>query len=125
MRFLNFEGLEVMEDLDYIEVSIRDERARQTARWGEQNHPDGTGEGYGEGPPWNVLAAKAKFIKNESFRLGQGTWRHILQEEIAEVFAETDPVRLKAELVQVAAVCKQWVECIDRRNGKNKNERLS
>lgn len=42
-------------------------------------------------------------------------WRHILDEEVAEALAETDPERLRAELVQVAAVAVQWIEALDRR----------
>lgn len=43
------------------------------------------------------------------------TWRHILAEEMFEALAESDPAKLRAELVQVAAVAVQWVEAIDRR----------
>lgn len=42
-------------------------------------------------------------------------WLHILREEVAEAFAETDPVALRGELVQVAAVAVAWAEAIDRR----------
>jgi hypothetical protein len=42
-------------------------------------------------------------------------WLHILREEVAEAFAESDPAKLRAELVQVAAVAVNWVEAIDRR----------
>ena len=40
----------------------------------------------------------------------------ILAEEVAEVYAESDPDRLRAELIQVAAVCVQWIEAIDGRS---------
>ena len=36
-------------------------------------------------------------------------------EEVAEAFAEADVRRLRAELVQCAAVAVKWVEAIDRR----------
>ena len=42
----------------------------------------------------------------------------ILNEEVAEVYAESDPVRQREELVQVAAVAVQMIEVIDRRLGK-------
>jgi hypothetical protein len=46
---------------------------------------------------------------------GRVTWRHILTEEVYEAFAESDPTKLRAELVQVAAVAVQWIQAIDRR----------
>ena len=45
---------------------------------------------------------------------GEGTWADILREEYFEALAETDPARLRVELIQVAAVAVAWVEAIDR-----------
>lgn len=91
-------------------VELAAERARQDARWGEQNHPDGTG---GIGRQESALIARdACQAAAVNDRL---TWRHILREETAEAYAETDPVRLRVELVQVAAVAIAWIEAIDRR----------
>ena len=45
---------------------------------------------------------------------GSVTFKDVLMEEVAEVFAESDPEKLRAELIQVAAVAVQWVEKIDR-----------
>ena len=64
------------------------ERARQDAKWGEQNHP--------------------------AFKHGEVTYRDILLEEVFEALAESNQARLRAELVQVAAVAVAWVEKIDR-----------
>ena len=91
---------------------IIQERVRQDAKWGEQNHPDGTG------PTMTSLnrAEQARHACDYAHRNGTGTWRHILEEEVAEAFAESDPNRLREELVQVAAVAAAWVECIDRRS---------
>lgn len=77
--------------------------------WGVQKHPDGTGNQYAE------PAFLAKLACDVAAKNGSLTWRMILAEEVLEVFAEPDPVKLQAELVQVAAVCKQWSEAIDRR----------
>ncbi len=87
------------------------ERLNQHARWGEQNHPDGTGsEGFQRQASVRRaatdLAAKQKRL----------TWRHILLEEVFEALAESDPVRLREELIQTAAVATAWVEAIDRRS---------
>ena len=35
--------------------------------------------------------------------------------ELSEALAETDPTRLRAELLQVAAVAVRWVTAIDER----------
>lgn len=64
-------------------------------------------------------ASRAKFITDLEFRRGQGTWAHILVEEVAEAVeaAVVEPDNLRAELVQVAAVAMRWVEAIDARGG--------
>lgn len=88
---------------------VREERRMQDIRWGEQNHPDGTS------PQWVLWADKLRDIADAHVKAGTLTWRNILDEEIAEAYTETDPARLRAELVQVAAVACAWVEAIDRR----------
>ncbi len=47
---------------------------------------------------------------------GTVTWRHVLDEEVCEAFAESDPARLRAELIQVAAVALRWIDAIDSRD---------
>jgi hypothetical protein len=94
------------------------ERVRQDATWGEQNHPDGTG------PEEEILAAwpaasLATYARNNCQRqaeMGIVTWLDILGEEVAEALAESDPARLRTELVQIAAVAVAWAEAIDRRS---------
>jgi hypothetical protein len=86
------------------------ERVRQDAKWGEQNHPDGTGMNY-----QRALAEEERRTCQAAFRNGRGTWRHVLAEEFFEAMAEKDPAALRAELVQVAAVAAAWIEAIDRR----------
>lgn len=98
--------------LSSVERELRDEREAQDAKWGEQNHPDGTGLHY-----LKAEADKARHICDYAFEHQRGTWRHILAEEVAEAFAEKDPDKLRAELIQVAAVAQQWVAAIDRRGG--------
>ena len=86
------------------------ERDRQDEKFGEQNWPDGTGA-YGN----DLAAQRAKDICEVKLSLGNLTWRHILNEEVAEAYAESDPAKLRAELIQVAAVACAWAEAIDRR----------
>ena len=81
-------------ELAWILEDIAKERNRQDEKWGEQNHDD-------------------------------MTWVTILGEEFGEVchealvykFAEIEDAeeRLRAELIQVAAVAVAHIECIDRR----------
>ena len=101
-------------------LEVAAERVRQAKKWGEQNHPNGTGPSklpmpYGSGS-WSaaVAAESLKLITECASQIGQCTWLHILREEVFEAFAEKDPAKLRAELVQVAAVAVQWVEAIDR-----------
>lgn len=91
-------------------ADIQLEREAQDAKWGEQNHPDGTGR-MGD----HVAAIHKRNVCEYAAKDGNLTWRHILDEEIAEAYAETDPVLLRTELVQVGAVVAAWIEALDRR----------
>ena len=98
-----------MPDLNTVLADIRAERARQDAKWGVQNHRDGTGL-----PGDAMIARNAKADCDRATRNGTLTYRLILAEEVAEAFAERDPMKLRAELAQVAAVAVAWIEKIDR-----------
>ncbi len=91
-------------------LDVIEERIRQEVRFPGQHLPDGTG-GYAE----EVLAAAAKQATNLAAANGTLTWRDVLREEVHEAFAESDLARLRAELVQVAAVCLRWIEDITSR----------
>ncbi|SOD80061.1 hypothetical protein SAMN06272781_6848 [Streptomyces sp. 1222.2] len=91
-------------------AEVQAERERQDARWGEQNHPDGTGA-----LSCVLERDKARQGCESAFQRGAGTWMHVLIEEVFEAFAEEDPAKLRAELVQVAAVAVAWIAAIDRR----------
>ena len=106
---------------------VSQERARQDTKWGEQNHPNGTGDDvallHGRPLPkphahvavtMGTLAYLARDVTDQAANLGTVTWADILLEEVAEGLAEADPSRLRAELIQVAAVAVAWVEKIDR-----------
>jgi len=94
---------------------VQQERERQNAKWGIQDHRDGTCEGPGGAKTARQHADSAKSICNQFAKVKQVTWSHILTEELMEAYAETDSTKLRTELIQVAAVATQWVECIDRR----------
>jgi hypothetical protein len=106
MAAVNFDTLGVLNE-------IEEERAQQDAKWGEQNHPDGTGRGkvYLPTPTYERLLQDAR-SQNDSDRC---TFESILREEFCEAVLESDPAKLRAELVQAAAVAVAWIEAIDRR----------
>lgn len=93
-----------------IAVEVLQERDRQDEKWGVQNHPDGTGSEEAQ-----RQAELGKRATDAAAERGDVTWLLILREEVLEAFAETDLVKLRTELIQVAAVAQQWVEAIDRR----------
>lgn len=86
------------------------ERQRQLAKWGDQHHPDGTGQ-Y----PETVDADVARMACQNAAEGGYLDWLHILREEVAEALAESNPNTLRTELIQVAAVCAAWVHDLDSR----------
>jgi len=90
-------------------AEVAAERRRQDGQWGEQNHPDGTGDAYTDD------AALARKECERAADNGDLTWRHILLEEVAEAMAEREPADLRRELIQVAAVAVAWAEALDRR----------
>ncbi len=97
-----------------IAAEIFGERDRQDEKFGEQNHPDTletiTGASFACEMAKRQCAAD---IKN-----GRVNWRNILDEEVCEAFEQAsteDDIKLREELVQVAAVAMNWIECIDRR----------
>jgi hypothetical protein len=88
---------------------IAAERARQSAKWGQPDHLDGTAR---VGDRHTAARLRAACKANGP---AEDNWRDILAEEVAEAFAEAGSARLRVELIQVAAVAVAWVEAIDRR----------
>jgi hypothetical protein len=92
----------------FILKEIQQERERQDAKWGQQNHPIGTGVVY------RHLANYFRELCDNAFKNGHGTYAHILLEEVAESMAELTPDGVRGELIQVAAVVVAMIEKIDR-----------
>lgn len=86
------------------------ERHRQVAEFGEQHHPDGTGL-----PVYQHSARRYRDHADRAAASGHLAWRDVLMEEVYEALAESDPAKLRAELLQVAAVCAAWISDIDSR----------
>jgi hypothetical protein len=89
---------------------VRAERERQEAKWGEQNHPNGTSKEKFE---W--MANLAKLACDKAASEGKTTYAGILFEEFYEALAEESDTDVRKELIQVAAVTCGWIEAIDRR----------
>lgn len=105
---------------------VSQERERQDTKWGEQNHPDRMPDAYPHGDSPDYAKAARYWQSSNATRVnwmnaaGQppdrnAAWEGILLEEVYEALAEVDRVKLRAELIQVAAVAVAWVEAIDRR----------
>lgn len=93
-----------------ILAQIALERDAQDDKFGDQSDlPDGTSVSL----RWHADSRRERCQR--AAEQGNLTWRHIADEEWAEATAETDPLRLRAELVQLAAVCVAWIEAIDKR----------
>lgn len=95
------------------------ERARQDAKWGEQNHPSL--------PPYfngDALVAympsheTAKVMVDRDADAGQSSWAHIAIEELTEALDAESELERRTELVQLGAVIVASIEAIDRRSGK-------
>lgn len=87
---------------------VYEERAAQEDKWGRQDHPNGTSAVYGK------TASYYRDLCDGKHHAGEGSYLDILLEEVYEAAAEEDPLRLRVELIQVAAVAVAWVEKIDR-----------
>jgi hypothetical protein len=105
--------------MSLVLYEIAAERTEQYRKWGEQNHPSGTG------PRRLMPISDSSFSRmRDSARkhcqhrhdAGRGTWLDILMEEFFEYAAESDPAREREELIQLAACCVARVEHIDRGN---------
>ena len=103
--------------------SVLEERIEQEIRYGHVN--DDLIDGTGPDVRWLPYVGRMEaFQIQEDLRVdyerwqavnGLPTWMHLVREEIAEAFQETDPERLQGELIQVAALCVSWVERIRAR----------
>lgn len=98
---------------------VFEERVAQVDEYGFNRDLD-----YGTGPEtrWLPDSGDSAEALERRFRqdyidfeeeTGKPTWVHLIREEVAEAFMESDPARLKHELLQVAALCVSFVETIE------------
>lgn len=96
-------------NISHILNDIVAEVGAQLQKWGDQHHPIGTGS--------SVQSMEAEYYRarcKAAAADGSITWEHILQEEIAEAFAESNFSLLRNELVQSAAVIVSMIRDIER-----------
>jgi len=100
------------------------ERDRQDEKWGEQNHPirwpahDEIDRQLFEAQAnaWKRINAERVRVANERGATPDRncSWDGILLEEVYEALAESDPAKIRAELVQAGAVIVAMIESLDR-----------
>lgn len=99
---------EPLNETKLVLIEVGAERSRQDAKWGQQDHPSGTGA-------FKPEAERFRALCEHLFATENPMWWPILLEEVYEALAEEDEASLRAELIQVAAVAVSWIESIDRR----------
>lgn len=114
---INIHGL--LDPLATIETAmdVIGERSRQDRQWGAANHPSLPAGVRHACAFFGIPTADAmRLMCQDAFRRGTGSYAHVLLEEVAEAIEDAnEPAKLRAELVQVAAVAMKWIEAIDRR----------
>lgn len=120
-----------MTKTDEVLAEVRAERARQDAKWGEQNHPMIYTSADGIIPLDVYSDFCSRWHAQEScerrHEIGQGSYFDILREEVCEAHDaaiedakrdDDDESATRAELVQVVAVGVAMIEAIDRRKAR-------
>jgi len=87
------------------------ERQAQLQQWGDQHHADGTGAEHYVAMADEAREDVQRFVAQHS----GPEWALILLEEVYEALAESDPAKLRTELIQTAAVIAAWISDLDRR----------
>jgi hypothetical protein len=91
---------------------IEAELLRAEAKFPDQHLPN-----FPERMDWDHATAErdqAQELTDRCHAKGVVTWWHVLREEVYEAFAESDPAKLRAELIQVGAMAVRWIEDLDR-----------
>ena len=108
-------GLRTLHILD----EVGRERGRQDEKFPEQKLSLGTGQGqnFQTDREYAMLFDAARGQNDYSTKYGGpqlATWESVLREEFCEAMFEADPIKVRAELIQVAAVAVRIVENIDK-----------
>lgn len=117
----------VGDSISAIALDAAIESVKAVSQWGEQDYPSFLADkGTKTWPPggrraafYGVATEQAQRLKLEdAVKRGTITWAHIFAEEVSEAIEAEDVGSLRAELLQVAGVCINWVRSIDRGNDK-------
>lgn len=104
---------------------VERERVNQLEKHGDPMLPLGTGPGriffdlpvneHGTATAEDLVAWAKRRKRAASIQYGNGTvtFEHVLTEEFTEVISEDNPVKLRHELIQLAAVAVAMVETMD------------
>lgn len=83
----------------HVWTQVAEERRRQVERWGSHRRlPIGDAD-------LALVARALEDLARDQLDWGRVSFAAILAEEVGEALREQDPARIRAELVQVAAVC--------------------
>lgn len=91
---------------------IAAERVRQETKFPDQRLPLGTGGSWAQAMYGHLLGV-VRNINDRHNETGEATWESVLAEEVFEALVESDPAKVREEMVQVAAVAVRIVENID------------
>ena len=107
---------------ELVLADVRAHRAEQRARYGDNaDLLDGTGPDVRWLDTFPSFSSRSTAelievrLRQEYDSQPKPDWMRLVREEVAEAFMESDPVRLREELVQVAALCVSWMETLDAR----------
>ena len=101
--------LDHADSMSKILLNILDELDRAEAKFPDQHLPGGTSSAM-----YAMAAEVAKYVCQRDHANGTVTWIDVLLEEVYEAAEEEDPVKLRAELVQVAAMAIRWIVDLGR-----------
>lgn len=101
----------ILDPINDIASEVIEERLAQLEKWGEQTRPSHYDEVFRL--QFSRAAERWKEINDARESETEVTWDGVLLEEVYEALAEEDPQRIRAELIQVAAVAMAWVQDLD------------
>jgi hypothetical protein len=110
-----------MPDLDVTDIltEVYEELDNGRRKHGVQHELPSFGEGPRGSKRW-TLAGDSLEEFSRRYLDEDPSWAAILGEEVGEALQERDPVKLRAELVQVAAMAVGWISKLDNEDSEAK-----
>ena len=90
---------------------VRKERERQNVKWGEQNHSVIEWQAILMEEVGEVTKEASDYHFKNPYLNGQGEMQNVLENDVVQHIRLKD---YRKELIQVAAVAVQMIECLDR-----------